>query len=473
MPSACDPGARAQLTWLPPGGVARGISRRSRTIKADQKVRGIVHITSHTPYNARSGRLAAALLVAGGMLLTAACGDSGEDASGEDGAAADELAATWRTQPVTADDEALPQPRLWATDRAVVSVTSSGVRGYDPATGEDRWELPPPEGADAPCGAAPDVNAQGIGAVLYRPVNAASPDTCSVLGVVDTASGELLWSHDLTTPDPEYAAPGSSYTPVTVGEETVTAELVEDGLHRFAVADGAELPVPEVPAQQVCEDFYTDWRHSAEHLVAVTSCDEMTEAESEITAFDAASGEELWTAPDATGADDDIAEIVAGAPLTVTTQERLVSFGEDGQVAADLPLDRQDGYLAVEPGNFAVQGSTLVTTFDDSAQEFVGIDLTTGEEAWQKSPDGPAEGFVGGDDHVLSAYSAVADGTGGAPTHIARLNAADGTWTVEGVLPEDAGFTWTMAADDATVYVLAEPDSGGDGTLRIEAYERP
>jgi hypothetical protein len=428
----------------------------------------------HTPHNARSGRLVAAALVTGGVLLTACGGsdDSGDsgDAGGDAGSTS-ELASAWRTAPVAADDDAMPQSRVWATDKAVVSVTSSGVRGYDPATGEDSWELAPPEGADTPCGAAPEVNAQGIGAVLYRPVNAASPDTCSVLGVVDTASGELLWSQDLTTPDPEYASPGSYYTPVTVGEEAVTVELVEDGLHRFAVADGAELPVPEVPAQQVCEDYYTDWRHSPEHLVAVTSCDEMTDAESEITAYDAASGEELWTASDATGADDDIAEIVADAPLTITTQEKLVSFGEDGQVAADLPLDRQDGYLAIEPGDYGVQGSTLVTTFDSSAQEFVGIDLTTGEEAWQKSPNGPAEGFVGGDDHILSAYSAVVEGTGGAPVHIARLNAADGTWTVEGILPADAGFTWTMAATDTTVYVLAEP-SDEEGSVRIEAYER-
>jgi outer membrane protein assembly factor BamB len=385
------------------------------------------------------------------------------------------MAELWHAEAVPTNVDVMLTPRLWVTDRAAVAVTSSGVQGFDPATGEPSWELPSPEGADVPCGASPEVNARGIGAVLYRPVTAPAADVCSMLAVVDTASGELLWSEDLTTPDPEYAHPAASGAPVTVGEETVSIELIEDGLHRFAIDDGSELPLPEVPAHQACDAFWTDWRHSATHLVAVTSCEEMaaTGEESQLSVYDAASGEELWTVADAVGADEDLAAVLADAPLTITTADRLLSFGEGGEALADVPLDRAEGYVSTDPGEYAIQDSVLVTTIDDSGQEYLGIDLTTGEDAWQESREGPAEAFLGGSDQVLVLYSDVVEETNAISDHMARLNGQDGALSVEGVLPEGSGFVLDMAAGDDALYLLAEPADGEDGTARIEAYERP
>ncbi len=431
-------------------------------------------MAGNTARNATLGGVALALLVAGGVVLMNQGGDA--DSSGDEAGAGDPLTEQWRTEAIPvgeASADALSQPRPWATDQAVVAVAAGGVKGYDPATGNESWTLTPPEGADQPCGASPTVNAQGVGAVLFRPIDAPEEDTCSVVAAVDTTSGELLWSADLTTP--EYAYPGSSAVPVSVGAEAVTVELIEDGVHRFAVADGAELPALEVPAHQACDAFYTDWRHSAAHVVAVTSCDELGGG-SELTVFDADSGAELWTVSDVIGADEDVAEVLGDAPLTLTTADRLLSFGENGENGeplADLPLDRSDGYLDTDPGDYAIHDGALVTTVDESGQEFLGIDLTTGEELWQHSDGSSANALMGTEGGVLSVYSGGSEDAAGIVDVVARWSGQQGPGTVEGTLPEDAGFALAMAATDAAVYSLAEPDSGEEGAVLIEAYERP
>lgn len=422
-----------------------------------------------------SARNWALLGTAAVVLAAAGCGDDG----GEGGDAADsgpELAERWRTETVDHRPQDVWLPPLWVAGDVVVSITTSGVTGHDAATGDVAWELAAPEGAGAPCAASPTVNGDGVGAVLFAPAGAqAGGDACSVLGVVDTASGELLWSEDLTAGDSAYPAAG--VMPVSVGEETVTVELIEDGLHRFSI-DGAELPTPEVTVGEQCDDFYTDWRHSARHLVAVVDCPDLTGAENYIAAYDAGSGEELWNVPDFTEEDQPSqVEILADEPLTVATQEQLVSFGEGGKVLADLPLDRPDGYLHLDPGDFTIRDSVLVTTYDDATNDYVGIDLATGKELWKQefdfAPEPVAAGNGSGGELVAFQNRAV-EGVNATGERLALWDARQGGEPkAAGVLPQDMGSAQALAtsADDGTLYVLAEPEVGEEA-LRIEAYKR-
>ncbi|WBB64263.1 PQQ-binding-like beta-propeller repeat protein [Streptomyces sp. WMMC500] len=409
------------------------------------------------------------------MLAAAGCGDDG----GEGGDAADggaELAERWRTESVDHRPEDVWLPPMWVAGDVVVSITTSGVTGHDAATGKAAWELPAPEGAGAPCAASPTVNGKGVGAVLFAPAGAqGGGDACSVLGVVDTASGDLLWSKDLTAGEDSY--PTADVMPVSIGEESVTVELLEDGLHRFSI-DGGELPTPEVTVGQECDDFYVDWRHSAEHLVAVVDCPDLTGAENYIAAYDSGSGEELWNAPDFTDEDQPArVEILADEPLTVATQEKLVSFDEDGKPLADLPLDRPDGYLHLDPGDFTIQESVLVTSYDDATNDYVGIDLATGKELWKQEFDSPPHPLAAGngpDGELVGLQDRVIEEENALSEHLALWNARKGGEpATKGVLPEDTGSPQAVATspDDGTLYVLAEPEVGGEA-LRIEAYER-
>ncbi|MEO3764640.1 PQQ-binding-like beta-propeller repeat protein [Streptomyces sp. B5E4] len=417
----------------------------------------------------------ALVATAGAVLLAAGCGDDGGE-GGDAGGGGAALAEQWRTPAVAHEPKDVWLPPLWVSGDVVVGISTDGVTGHDAKTGKAAWELAPPEGAGQPCAASPTVNDNGVGAVLFGPADVKpGDDSCAVLAVVDTASGELLWSEDLTAGDSAY--PSADVIPVSVGEETVTVELIEDGLHRFSL-DGEELPTPEVTVGEQCDDFYVDWRHSAGNLVAVVDCPDLTGAENHIAAYDAGSGEELWTAADFTDEDQPArVEILTDQPLTVATQERLLSFGEGGKVLTDLPLERPDGFLHLDPGDFTIRDSVLVTSYDDATNDFVGIDLTAGKELWKKEfdfaphPLAPGSGSGGElvalqdgmneEDSAMGEYLALWDARkGGEPS-------------TEGMLPEKAGSAQAVATSDdgGALYVLAEPEVGEEA-LRIEAYRR-
>ncbi|UGQ13889.1 PQQ-like beta-propeller repeat protein [Yinghuangia sp. ASG 101] len=417
-----------------------------------------------------------ALLATAVAVFTAAgCGDDGGGGrEARDDASA--LVEQWRTPAVAHQPKDVWLPPLWVSGDVVVGVGTEGITGYDAATGSVAWELPTPEGAGKPCAASPTVNGKGVGAVLFGADGGrGGGDPCSVLAVVDTASGKLLWSKDLTTDDRAY--PSADVMPVSVGEETVTVELIEDGLHRFSLA-GGELPVPEVTVGKQCKDFYVDWRHSAKYLVAVVDCPQLTGAENYIAAYDAADGKELWTQADFTDEDQPArVEILTDDPLTVSTQERLVSFGEGGKVLTDLPLDRPDGFLHLDPGDFTIRDSVLVTSYDAAANDYLGIDLTTGQELWKQEFDfaphplapgsGPAGQLVALQDGVLKGKNAMRE-------YLALWDARQGGEpSTAGMLPENAGSAQALAtsADGSVLYVLAEPEDNKDA-LQIQAYRR-
>ncbi|AKH84842.1 hypothetical protein AA958_24475 [Streptomyces sp. CNQ-509] len=417
----------------------------------------------------------ALLATAAAVLLAAGCGDDGGEGSDAAGGGAP-LAEEWRTKAVAHEPEDVWLPPLWVTGDRVVGISTEGVTGHDAKTGKPAWELAPPPGAGQPCAASPAVNAGGVGAVLFGPADAKpGDDSCAVLTVVDTTSGKLLWSKDLTSGDSAY--PSADVIPVSVGEEAVTVELIEDGLHRFSL-DGEELPTPEVTVGEQCDDFSTDWRHSATSLVAVVDCPDLTGAENHIAAYDAASGEELWTAADFTDEDQPArVEILTDEPLTVATQERLVSFGEDGKVLTDLPLKRPDGYLHLDPGDFTIRDSVLVTSYDDATNDYVGIDLTTGKELWKKEfdfaphPLAPGGGSGG---ELVALRDGMIEGEKAMGEYLALWDARKGGEpTTAGMLPENAGSAQAVASSDdgGVVYVLAEPEVGEEA-LRIEAYRR-
>ncbi|MGK5530360.1 outer membrane protein assembly factor BamB family protein [Streptomyces sp. URMC 129] len=412
----------------------------------------------------------AVLLVAGGAVFMARGGDDG----GTDGAGADAVApdgevltGLWRTGAVPAGEppREMAVPRVWATDDVVTGVLASGLRGYDPATGEELWALTAPDRIGAPCVAAPAPNGQGVGAVVHRDEDGA----CSVVSAVDTRAGELLWSLPLS-------AEAAGEAAVTVGDEVITVDTGSAAVVQRFSAAGEELPLPEVPGGAECGPL-AEWTHSADHLLAISSCGVAGDV-GQVTAFDADSGQELWTASATSEVATGPVSIVSDEPLAVLARQRVVTFGDDGRVVADAaPAEGGVGLaaawtLAREPA--VVIGGTAPHS-SEYLEVLVGVDPATGEELWQRELPQFAVAIGSGDGLALALW---ASGTIDAPAfHLVRVAADTGRTAPEARLPADAGTPVPENAGrpapltvlNGTLYVLAEPRDA-EGQVRIEAY---
>ncbi|TDC65287.1 PQQ-binding-like beta-propeller repeat protein [Streptomyces hainanensis] len=419
-------------------------------------------------------RPAALAFAVAGSLVLAACGGSEDSDSGGDGDGGGEsqdgaLTTRWEGEPAAYDDSGLVTMALWATDTTVTEITNDTVRSIDAASGETRWELTPPSGAGEVCAIAPELNDQGVGALVY---SVGDSDTCTLLSVVDTtaATGEPLFTQDVTPEDGL-----SSFVGVSVTGDTVTVTPGGTDLFRYSVA-GDELPAPEMPDAAECQDR-VNWTVGGDYLVGDVQCDIMTEVY-QLTAFDAAEGTELWTLPERPEEWDGVAEIVPGDLLTVrtsTVEDRLLTFDEAGEVLSEV-LEVQDGseveLTLYGPNYSTIRGSLLHAAggLGDSSER-VGIDLNTGAVAWQQTF--PESTTIGGDaERTMVVYQDEEY-----VLRAASLSPEDGAPTELGALPDFEGEPYTspeaLVARGDTLYVLfmLSDTVTGETTATTAAYQ--
>jgi hypothetical protein len=415
-----------------------------------------------------------------GALLLTACGGGGGGGGDGDGPGsapgpgstdADAITTLWESPPVEAGAREGVEwiNRVWITDSALVTALASGVTGYDPDSGEELWRLEPPDGTDHLCAAAPDLNGNGIGALLYTPVDDPSDreyGSCSVVAAVDAGAGEILWSHDLTHPSGSASARMSGARPLTVGEETIAVNLNWEGyFFRFAIDGGEELPEPEVPGGEECEPH--EWHHSAEFTVAEGLCGTFV--------FDTETGEAVRTLPG--WEDGRLAGVLPGDRLALWGDHELVVYedGEDGEVMAEIPNP------AVAPTGSAeavVSDSVLVWQSDISGPyHYAGWDLETGTRLWKEELAGApwnagAGGAGGAEDQRLPLVSQGDEGGGNpALNHLAWLNPRDGSVSDVGSFPEDSHHHMNVVAVGQVAYAITAPV--GEGESHLVAYELP
>ncbi|MEO3755014.1 PQQ-binding-like beta-propeller repeat protein [Streptomyces sp. B6B3] len=432
------------------------------------------------------GGALSALLVAVGVVLVN--GDTGdEELTGGGPSAPPEgdavLEALWRTTPVDVGEADLGEDfqRVWASDRVVVLLTNAGVWGHDPESGEDLWRLEHPEGGHlVPCATSEDMNDQGVGAVLFRPEGRTS---CTVLAAVDTGRGEVMWSEELPSTDND----PDEDVPATVGERAITVDLEGWGLptpRRFAVADGEELP--ELPGGEDCVRASTPfWDISGERAIVRGGCQVAGEVEGRLTVYDTETGDELWTrsVEDRRSVTD--GSVVTGEPLILMTPDSFQVYDDDGDVRSEIPRESRadleagsDEYdAAYETSEYHLADSLLITRSRNSDEEpdiIRGFDVETGEELWEREfPEG--RGLVGAvDEEPLVLHEVLAD-EGYPYLNIARLDPADGTLNLQGLLPQDAEdsflyLTDVMEWDEQSLYAMEL--NGAARTFRLVAIRR-
>jgi outer membrane protein assembly factor BamB len=422
---------------------------------------------------------AAAALAVCALLLAACSGGGGDDEDHEPvpTAAPDEtksnaMTRLWETPPV----DGAPRVSsfwindIWVTDAAVVFVQSAGVWGYDPGSGEELWRLAPPDGADALCAATPDVNGDGIGALLYHRAQDPSGEGetgCSVVAAVDTGSGEILWSHDLSDREGSASITASGPPPLSVGEEVIAVNFNSRGyFFRFAIDGGEELPELEVPGGEDCQPY--EWLHSATYTIGLSACDAVDPERTEGYVYDTESGVRLrhlsWsvTASPPTG-------LLPGDQLALWHYDTLTVYEDSGgQVRAEIPL--QPG---VDAENAVVTDSELIMRTESGLSDYryAGLDLETGAQLWENEVPGGLW-FMGHDGQVPVQYPGESVPL---PHHFGWLNPRDGSVSEAGVFPRDADLlNHALVTDDPAVYAVSMPQTGDDeDQVHLVAYELP
>ncbi|MEO3752019.1 PQQ-binding-like beta-propeller repeat protein [Streptomyces sp. B6B3] len=422
------------------------------------------------------------LLVAGVVVFVNATGDdngggASDGGGNEGGQPVNAAESQWRTEPKPdgggAFVSAVDSGQVWVADEVVVLLTGSGVWGFDRDSGEELWKLAGPEGTDVlPCSASWDVNAQGVGAVLYPPADdQAEEPNCTVLAAVDTTTGEVMWRKDLTKPGDDGVGELGGAVNATVGDEVITASL-EERFHRFSIEDGEELPLPEV-SPSPCPGESPGMSNIGELVVLHHDCyadDE--DGRDRITAFDADTLQTLWSSP--VEPDLDL-HPRASDPLAFSVEgywpERdswLRMYDDAGEVSGDIPegSDSLDGPFVTD------SLVTMLAQGSDPEQRLArGFDPQTGARLWETELP-PQARLLGesGEEPVVIYHEEIADRLDDA--HVAWLNPADGTLTDDIVLPRHSrcctAFVQDVAWTDDTLYVV----DSRTGDVRLEAVAR-
>ncbi|MEO3750516.1 PQQ-binding-like beta-propeller repeat protein [Streptomyces sp. B6B3] len=436
-----------------------------------------------------TGRRQWIALVAGGLLLSACTSGDGGDAdtaspegSTESAPAGEE--ALWRAEPVPIVGGDVGHTRLWAPDGGpVVTISGTGVVGYDPLTGASLWELEPPTPAGTPCGAS-EVNGDGIGAVMYHRNDVGDEPHCSVLVVVDTRGGEVLWHEELAGPADTVVSEG---TLVTVGESVISARPDDDApLLRFAL-DGERLPPLETPEDDAAScDARTSWELTAEHVLAWTPCGE--EDVMRVAAFGTDSGQLAWTTELEGRGRDSLTYLLPGEELAATIGlDHLLVFDSAGEVRAEIPGVASEGVVA---------GSVLVLPEGPTAagtDGFVGYDLHSGEMLWREESgigtwlfDGVSgqrtsfdRVYAEGDPLILN--EGIAENSYAEVQQVASLDPSTGspTWDVTLSSGDDADSRLTeteplaLATRDSVIYQLAVFSETTGNRLELSAHQVP
>ncbi|MFF8291076.1 PQQ-binding-like beta-propeller repeat protein [Streptomyces sp. NPDC016309] len=370
--------------------------------------------------------VAVVLIIAGGVWYASAGGDDdpvdnakgtsgGTGGGGDDGgkAAPDgpgKEKAPDNTQAKVAFQ--LPLPKVtditdvsgsWVTDTAYVKSGIESVVGYDIAKGTPLWTTPLPGQV---CAASRHVkdNKTAIAFEAAKRVPPKNFQPCTEVGVIDLATGKLLWRKSVTSPDS--GDEKASFDEVTVGGGTVAAGGLDGGA-AWDLVSGKELWRPQINAEE-CED---KGYAGGENLVAARACGPLDNQYLLIQNLDPKSGAPLSSYKMPPGVED--AGIVSTKPLVVAADVGRTA-GDGSSISDFFSIDEKTGKLKtkiaaagdryaaeceleVEQCSKVVVGNNrLYLPTEDhegggeygDTNEIVSFDLTTGKPTTDKAEAG-------------------------------------------------------------------------------------
>ncbi|WP_130796366.1 outer membrane protein assembly factor BamB family protein [Streptomyces otsuchiensis] len=447
------------------------------------------------------------------MLAATACGGGDADRAEDDGpgtgagagTAATVLSPLWE-QP----SDARGFGAVWTTTDALVLRAGDEVRALDPADGAPLWTLDHPDGAGRICQLSRTAGGSGIGGVLFatapEPADdetaAGSPEECSLVAAVDTATGDILWTDtpgtetntgtDTDAPDARPAQPVG----VSAGESVLTVSTGDGGLHRYALTDGAHLPALSGPDDACTRGTV----HDGTLVAAVrdpaetgTDCAERAGGSPlRLDIHDAETGALSWSAEIEHEAFA-LRRVLAGDPLVVEATgapwdgAAVLSFPDDGDGARTLgPAEghigtvQSGGQQAVsDPAQqLPVSVDGVFVAAHDVRTGLTAHDTRTGEELWaRQQPDATpvgargtsllATGVLDGEQHLLLSDPRDQEST----ESIGALECADCVPPGQGAAGAPSRL-WVVGTDGERFYALVDAPQG-DHLGRLVAYPVP
>ncbi|MET9398257.1 PQQ-binding-like beta-propeller repeat protein [Kitasatospora sp. NPDC002965] len=419
-----------------------GLAARARA--ATGAVVSAEHAPSRRALAVRTGAGVAALgvLVAAGLTVGSEGGgraSAGAAAGGEPGFTVAH-AKTWSAR--TGSDRPVGDDTLvgsWLLADSVVRADATGVHAYDLEAGTPVWSVEPPAAGAVPCGLSPDVNAAGVGAVLFR-AQADPKSPCALVTAVDTKAGKTTWTKTLSE------AKGPYNSRIGVTEDKVIA-VGDDHVVAWESADGKD--VWQYTGQG---KFCTLSGGVAGRTVLVaSSCADSTPVDQAV-ALNTVDGTVAWWR----GLNNRprTATVLSAEPAVVLTtgekpeDDRVFAWGRAGDPAVEIPVADTGGRLEVAHGAFSAtpgvyfRERTMVTTVTPvpnggGQAAVVGYDLDSGKQRWRTVASGKgaarAVGIDGG--ALVLAFDERLD----QPAHLSRFALDGGRETVGGNFPPGTG----------------------------------
>lgn len=278
----------------------------------------------------RSGRLAMATLVAGGLVFLSGCGDSedgGKDGGSSSQAAEAKTLGKVSMPKVTKDTNAMG---MWVTGKNFVKGDINKLVGYSLDGAKVQWTI---DLDGEICWASPHTAKDGLTAVLFKD-GKGSDAQCTQVGLADLNKGELVWQKEGTDTE---GNDGVDFDEVTISGNTVAAGGTSGG--GAWSLDGKPLWKPEYIAD--CDD--DGYAGGDGKLIALHGC----------SSVDSSTDKRL--------------ELQTVDP---TTRKVLSSYKLDGEFERAHVLSTAPLVVAVDTGDSdGGSGVTDILTIDDSGKQ--------------------------------------------------------------------------------------------------------
>ncbi|WP_411111426.1 PQQ-binding-like beta-propeller repeat protein [Streptomyces sp. c-19] len=223
----------------------------------------------------------------------------------------------------------------WITDKAFVKTGVNSVVGYDLDTGAVLWTLPL---TGQVCGASRHMTADHKVPILFEAAKRVAPryyQQCTEVGMVDLATGKLLWSTSVTG---GAAGDGKArFSEVTLSGKTVAAGGTDGGA-AFDAANGNPRWKPQVNDQNCFDLGYG----GGAGLVAVRKCGPYSSQYVMIQNLDPVTGAPLSQYKMPTGVK--YASVISTKPLVVAADVGD-SAGDGSGISDFFSIDEKTGKL--------------------------------------------------------------------------------------------------------------------------------
>lgn len=397
----------------------------------------------------------AVLLIAGGVIVAASGDDKPGDGKKKQRTDPVELASgtfrfepdrsvLWKVEtPTAAPTAASTLIGQWTGAKNLVVGDQSALTGYDITTGKELWKAEAPVSGAAPCAMSPELTADGLGGVLFRKAGARNTSApCTLLTVIDTATGKVKWYEDVRPGADE----GRDHSIAVDEKNNRVFALTANMAFSHALDSGKKNW--DAGGAKYCN---LTGKVAATAVVVAQTCFDTNKTV--VASLDLADGHNKsrwkYTVPGDSSAKARILSadpaVASINPGSAAARGNIVMFDSAGRPGPGVSMSQPFGKL---PENtifdtsvpYRFDGTTMVTTVGSSSAKprtVAAFDLTTGKEKWHQdvSAQGKAVQVVGIEGgNVIAAESGDYSDVRG---QLVRLQLTTGTATRGGRFPVD------------------------------------